>query len=100
MLNLARQHRLCQDAVHAALQGALDVGLFCVARHCKDQWLLMVELAVELPDLVCGLVTIHYWHVAVHKYDVVRIVRRLSHDLPDGFFSVVGFVGLALGVNT
>jgi hypothetical protein len=61
---------------------------------------------MDFPDFLCGLETVHNWHVAVHKYQLIVMssIRATAHvllvlmvsiiDHVKSFLSVHGFIRL------
>ena len=95
---------LCQNLVDSAVDGSSNVALICVASNCADKRLLDLLLVKVLPDLPGGLVTIHYWHVAVH-HDVAEawwfeiVVFYILFDDIYSFLTVECFAANCLSVN-
>ena len=56
--------------IHSIFVSFFDIGIFCVSRNCDNHRLRKTFRVQIISDLICGIVAIKDWHVAIHKNQV------------------------------
>lgn len=96
LAKIVNRYRLLIYLIHATFESSLDIFVFYVSSNGYNCWLSVfsdVHARIQFSNLLCCLITIHKWHIAIHQDQTIseRIaLKNCAFDRVQRFFSIIG----------